>query len=151
MSDQEKPGTRGAGPQDPQADDPVIHSSLSRPLYLWSALLVLSLAWGLYDEMYGIRPWKSYEARFEKLYSRYLTELRTPESQREQTIKASPEYRRLDSELQAAEKAAMPEASAAAAFSASFSAESSRLYSGEDFNCFSNCPSPRRALARYLL
>ncbi|HUI53785.1 MAG TPA: c-type cytochrome [Bryobacteraceae bacterium] len=112
MSDQEKSGTRGTGPQDPQADDPVIHSSLSRPLYLWSAVLVLSLGWGLYDEMYGIRPWKGYEARFEKLYSRYLTELRTPESQREQTIKASPEYRRLDSGLQAAEKAAMPEATA---------------------------------------
>ena len=58
MSDQEK--------------DPVVHSSLSKPLFIWSALLVLSMVWGLYDEMYGIRPWKGYQARFEKLYSRYL-------------------------------------------------------------------------------
>ena len=58
MSDQEK--------------DPVVHSSLSKPLFIWSTLLVLSLAWGLWDEMYGIRPWKGYQARFEKLYSKYL-------------------------------------------------------------------------------
>ena len=58
MSDQEK--------------DPVVHSSLSKPLFISSALLVLSMVWGLYDEMYGIRPWKGYQARFVKLYSRYL-------------------------------------------------------------------------------
>ena len=50
MSDQEK--------------DPVVHSSLSKPLFISSALLVLSMVWGLYDEVYGIRPWKGYQARF---------------------------------------------------------------------------------------
>jgi len=58
MSDQEK--------------DPVVHSSLSKPLFISSALLVISMVWGLYDEMYGIRPWKGYQARFVKIYSRYL-------------------------------------------------------------------------------
>jgi cytochrome c551/c552 len=97
MSDQEK--------------DPVVHSSLSKQLFIWSALLVLSLAWGLYDEMYGIRPWKSYQARFEKLYSRYLANAKLGEGEVEKQIKSSPDYRRLDAEMQAAEKAAMPEAS----------------------------------------
>src|ERR1035441_8500210 len=54
MSDQEK--------------DPVVHSSLSKPLFIWSAVLVLSMIWGLYDEVYGIRPWKGYQAKFGKLY-----------------------------------------------------------------------------------
>ena len=98
MSDQEK--------------DPVVHSSLSKPLFIWSALLVLSLGWGLYDEMYGIRPWKGYQARFEKLYSTYLDSAKPGEAEVERQIKASPEYRRLDQQMQAAEKAAMPEASA---------------------------------------
>ena len=53
-----------------QEKDPVVHSSLSRPLFIWSVLLVLSMVWGLYDEMYGIRPWKGYQARFQKLYTR---------------------------------------------------------------------------------
>ena len=98
MSDQEK--------------DPVVHSSLSKPLFISSALLVLSLAWGLYDEMYGIRPWKGYQARFVKLYSRYLKTAAGGEADVERQIKASPEYKRLDAEMQAAEKAAMPAASA---------------------------------------
>src|SRR5579862_9807581 len=99
--------------QQPQQDkDPVVHSSLSKPLFFWSAALVLSLVWGLYDEMYAIRPWKGYEARFEKLYSRYLTNLKTPEGQREAQIKAEPEYLRLDREMKAAAAAAAPQADA---------------------------------------
>jgi len=94
-----------------QDKDPVVHSSLSKPLFFWSVLLVLSLVWGLYDEVYGIRPWKGYEARFEKLYGRYLKELRTPEGQREQQIKSQPEYKQLDGQMRAAEQAAMPQAS----------------------------------------
>src|SRR5271165_1376919 len=93
-----------------QDKDPVVHSSLSRPLFIWSAVLVLSMVWGLYDEMYGIRPWKGYQARFEKLYSRYIRDLQTPEAQHEVQIKASPEYKQLDAAMRAAEQAALPEA-----------------------------------------
>jgi len=67
--------------QQDQNKDPVVHSSLSRPLYIWSALLLLSMAWGLYDEIWGIRPWKSYEARFEKAYAKYLANARLGEGQ----------------------------------------------------------------------
>src|SRR5579863_2263551 len=96
MSDQEK--------------DPVVHSSLSKPLFIWSALLVLSLVWGLYDEMYGIRPWKGYEARFEKLYGRYLKQAKLPESELERQIKSSAEYQQLTREMNAAAAEAAPAA-----------------------------------------
>jgi cytochrome c1 len=98
MSDQEK--------------DPVVHSSLSKALVIWSALLALSMVWGLYDEIYGIRPWKGYQAKFEKLYHHYLATARLSEADREKQIRSQPEYRVLDRDTQAAEKAAMPEASA---------------------------------------
>jgi cytochrome c551/c552 len=98
--------------QQDQSKDPVVHSSLSRPLYIWSALLILSMAWGLYDEIWGIRPWKGYEARFQKAYAKYLANARMGEGQLEKQIKGSADYRRLDTQMQAAEKAAMPEASA---------------------------------------
>jgi cytochrome c2 len=98
MSDQEK--------------DPVVHSSLSKPLFISSALLVISMVWGLYDEMYGIRPWKGYQARFVKVYSRYLKSLSGGEAGVEKQIKASPDYQRMDREMAAAEQAAMPAASA---------------------------------------
>jgi cytochrome c551/c552 len=96
---------------DQEQKDPVVHSSLSKPLFIWSAVLVLSMAWGLWDEMYGIRPWKSYQAKFEKAYAKYLKQARAPEAQLEQQIKASPDYRRLNDQMLAAEKAGMPAAS----------------------------------------
>jgi cytochrome c2 len=98
MSDQEK--------------DPVVHSSISKPLFISSALLVISMVWGLYDEMYGIRPWKGYQAQFVKVYSRYLKTLSGGEAGVEKQIKASPDYQRMDREMAAAEQAAMPAASA---------------------------------------
>ena len=95
-----------------QERDPVVHSSISKPLFISSALLVISMVWGLYDEMYGIRPWKGYQAQFVKVYSRYLKTLSGGEAGVEKQIKASPDYQRMDREMAAAEQAAMPAASA---------------------------------------
>jgi len=92
-----------------QEKDPVVHSSLSKPLFISAALLLLSLGWALYDEVYGTRPWKGYQARFEKVYSRFLRETLPQEAGSEQKIKASPEYKDLDRQMQAAEKAVMPQ------------------------------------------
>ena len=92
-----------------QDKDPVVHSSLSKPLFISSALLVLSMAWGLYDEMYGIRPWKGYQARFVKVYSQ-LSEAAparrgaTSRSRSRRRPNTSSSMR----DMQAAEKAAMP-------------------------------------------
>src|SRR3954463_530229 len=95
-----------------QDKDPVVHSSLSKQLFIWSVLLVLSLFWGLWDEMYGIRPWKDYQARFKKAYAKYLVTAKLGAAETEKQIRASSEYRKLDAEMLAAEKAGMPEASA---------------------------------------
>jgi hypothetical protein len=92
-----------------QEKDPVVHSSLSKPLFISSALLLLSLGWALYDEVYGTRPWKGYEARFAKVYSRFLRDTLPQEAGSERKIKASPEYKDLDRQMQAAEKAVMPQ------------------------------------------
>src|SRR5580704_18750399 len=95
-----------------QEKDPVVHSSLSKPLFISSALLVVCLGWALYDEVYGTRPWKGYEARFEKLYSKYLANAKLGERTFENQIRSSAEYQKLDREMKAAEQAALPEAAA---------------------------------------
>ena len=102
MSDQE---------QD-QDKDPVVHSSLSKPLFIWSALLLLSLGWALYDEVYGIRPWKSYQSRFAGLYKRYLARVKPQETRSEKEITASPDYQKLDRDMQAAEKTVLQQVGA---------------------------------------
>src|SRR5256885_16490809 len=92
-----------------QDKDPVVNSSLGTPLVISSILLLLSLGWGLYDEVYGIRPWKTYQAQFVKLYSKYLKSARPDEAKTEAQIKASPEYKQLDKEMQDAENAVRAE------------------------------------------
>src|SRR5262249_61805763 len=82
MSDQEK--------------DPVVHSSLSKQLFIWSFLLVLSLIWGLWDEIYGTRPWKNYPAKFQKAYFAYLLRAMGTADGDEARIKAESDHRRLD-------------------------------------------------------
>jgi hypothetical protein len=95
-----------------QEKDPVVHSSLSRPLFLFSALLLGSLGWALWDEAYGQRPWKTYQKRFVQTYSKYLRDARRVEAAGEKQIVASPEYRKLDQQMREAEKSVMPQVSA---------------------------------------
>jgi cytochrome c2 len=92
-----------------QDKDPVVSSSLGKPLVIASMLLLVSLAWGLYDEVYGTRPWKSYQADFVRVYSKYLQSARPGEAKTEAQIKASAEYKQLDQEMQAAENAVKAE------------------------------------------
>src|SRR5262250_1117181 len=92
-----------------QDQDPVVSSSLSKPLVISSILLLASLAWGLYDEIWGTRPWKNYQARFVRLYSAYLKKARPSETDFEAKIKASSEYKKLDQAMQDAERAVATE------------------------------------------
>jgi cytochrome c551/c552 len=87
-----------------QDRDPVVSSSLSKQLFIWSALLLLSLGWALWDEIYGIRPWKSYQSDFAKVYKSRLLLMRPAEAKSEKEIKASEDYRKLDREMQASER-----------------------------------------------
>src|ERR1035438_4536472 len=103
---------RGVPAMTPPALDPVVHSSLSKPLAISAALLVIGLLWGLYDETFTIRPWKVYQSRFVKLYSRFLAHASLGQAEIERQIKASPEYQRLDAAMQQAERAALPAADA---------------------------------------
>jgi len=92
-----------------QDRDPVVTSSLSKPLVISSILLLLSLAWGLYDEVYATRPWKGYQARFAKLYSSYLKSAHPTEAGFEANIKKAAEYQKLDKAMQDAENAVKAE------------------------------------------
>ena len=47
------------------------------------------MGWALYDEVYGIRPWKTYQAKFVKAYSKYLKSAEGGETALEQQIKNS--------------------------------------------------------------
>lgn len=92
----------------PREDDPIIASSLSWPILISSLLLLLALAWALYDEFYGLRPWRRYQRRFVQAYSTYLRKQLPIQTEAEKAIRASAEFQKLEEEMKAAEKAVGP-------------------------------------------
>ncbi|HXG91850.1 MAG TPA: c-type cytochrome [Blastocatellia bacterium] len=72
--------------------DPIADRSLSVPLLVFSLLLVASLVWALYDEVFGQRPWKDYQRDFIGTYSAILDNRLSKVRKSEREIKESPEY-----------------------------------------------------------
>src|ERR1041384_7727554 len=72
-------------------------------------LLTISIAWALYDEAFGQRPWKRMQREFVSRYSRYLDSIKANAGKSEKEIKESPEYQQLDADYQAAKQQVDPE------------------------------------------
>jgi cytochrome c551/c552 len=92
----------------PVEKDPVAGKSLSWQMAVSALLLVGSLIWAMYDETWGERPWKFYQARFVKLYGSYLLKLKPKQVAEEKAVRASEDFQKLVAELKAAEAAAIP-------------------------------------------
>jgi cytochrome c551/c552 len=69
-------------------------------------LLMLTVSWSLYDEFYGLRPWRSYQTEFSKVYSSYLEKQYQKRKGDEQKFYATPDYQKLFAEVKAAHEAA---------------------------------------------
>jgi len=91
-----------------RSDDPIETSSLSLALLLSAFLLLLTVAWSLYDEFYGLRPWRSYQREFAKVYAGYLKKTIPQQRNREKEIRGSADYQKLDQQVKAADEAAKP-------------------------------------------
>src|SRR6202140_3512152 len=69
-------------------------------------LLMLTVSWSLYDEFYGLRPWRSYQSEFSKVYSSYLDKQYQKRKADEQKFYVTPEYQKLFADVKAAHDAA---------------------------------------------
>lgn len=87
---------------DAPAADPIVSRSTSAVMLVSALLLTGVLVWSLYDEVYGMRPWKGYQQSFVKRYDRYLQRLQKRGFKSEDEVKKSPDYQRLDGEARAA-------------------------------------------------
>ena len=73
--------------------DPIVGQSLSKLLLISALLMVLSLGWALYDEFYGLRPWKAYQQDFIVKYTAFLKKQKPKQEAAEKAIKTSPGYK----------------------------------------------------------
>jgi cytochrome c2 len=93
---------------DAPAADPITGSSTSAVMLISALLLTGVLVWSLYDEVYGMRPWKGYQQSFVKRFDRYLGRLEKRGFKSEEEVRKSPEFQRLDAEARAAREQARP-------------------------------------------
>src|SRR5687768_451647 len=71
-------------------------------------LMTISIAWALYDEALGQRPWKGMQREFVARYTRYLDSIKSKAGKSEAEIRESPEYQALDEEAKAARQEIQP-------------------------------------------
>jgi cytochrome c2 len=106
----ETPDTDKLVKREPEAPvaDPITSRSTSAILLVSALLLTGVLVWSLYDEVYGMRPWKSYQQSYAKRFDRYLKRLQKRGFKSEEEVRKSAEYLRLDAEAKAAREQARP-------------------------------------------
>ena len=90
-------------------NDPIVSRSTSGIMLICALLLTISLAWALYDEALGQRPWKGIQKEFVSRYSRYLRSIKPQAGKTEAELKESPEYQELEAQAQAALEQVKPE------------------------------------------
>ena len=89
--------------------DPIADKSMSGILLISALILMITLIWALYDEVFGMRPWKNIQKNFVTNYTRYLKKkLKPNQAKSEKEIKASAEYQQLESDAKAAKEVADP-------------------------------------------
>src|SRR5262245_21882954 len=71
-------------------------------------LLLITVAWSLWAEFYGLRPWRRYQTTFRTAYSAYLQKQIAARRTAEQAFQATPDYQRLSASVKAASSTALP-------------------------------------------
>lgn len=84
------------------AEDPITSRSTSGWMLISALLMTISIAWALYDEAFGQRPWKGMQREFVSRYTRYLESIKANAGKSEAEIMESPEYEQLKDEEEAA-------------------------------------------------
>src|SRR3990172_9278062 len=88
-----------------QQKDPVTGNSLSLPLLVATLLMMLTMIWSLYDEVYTMRPWKGYQKQFVQTYEAYLQKAIPEATERERAVRDDPAYQELARQAEEAEQA----------------------------------------------
>ena len=91
------------------AHDPIVSRSTSGIMLICALLLTASLAWSLYDEAFGQRPWKGIQQEFVSRYTKYLKSIKAQAGNTEAQVKQTPEYQTLEADAQSALEKVKPE------------------------------------------
>jgi hypothetical protein len=102
------PETSPAGQAGPEKD-PVVTQSLAAYLLIAAVLLMVTLGWALYNEFFGLRPWKSYQTEFAARYHAFLEKEITQQKTEETRVEGSTDYAALKKKLEDLDKETEPQ------------------------------------------
>jgi cytochrome c2 len=71
-------------------------------------LLVATLLWALWDEAFGMRPWKAYQHEWKQRYTAFLKSARSKSAASEKEVENSSDYQKLKQNLDQATQQATP-------------------------------------------
>ena len=96
-------------------NDPIVTKSYAKEYLIASVLLLGTLFWALWDEAYGQRPWKHYQAEFQQRYTAFLARARSDSAGTLKDIQSSAAYQDLADAAKAAKQASAAQEKAIAA------------------------------------
>ena len=93
-------------PEQLPPDDPITSRPMAGLILISVFILMLTVSWSLYDEFYGLRPWRKYQGEFSSGYSNYLDKQYQKRKADEQKFYSTPQYLKLVADVKAATDAA---------------------------------------------
>ncbi len=93
---------------EPVNRDPVTTSSMSLLVLISVFILMITVAWSLWAEFFGLRPWRDYQRTFTASYESYLNRQIAGEKKLEDSVTSSPDYKQLMAAVQTAQATAKP-------------------------------------------
>ena len=96
-------------PDKPVSDnDPIVTKSYAAHYMIAMLLLMVTLLWALWDEAFGMRPWKAYQHVWKERYTAFLKTARSKSAASQKDVEASPDYQKLKQNLDQATQQSTP-------------------------------------------
>jgi hypothetical protein len=90
------------------ANDPIVNKSYAAHYMIAVTLLMATLLWALWDEAFGMRPWKAYQHEWKQRYSAFLKSARSKSAASQKEVEDGPDYQKLRQNLDQATQQATP-------------------------------------------
>jgi cytochrome c2 len=90
---------------EPSGRDPITSKSFSTIMLVSTFLLMLTVAWSLYSEFFGLRPWREYQRDFVSAYHDFLGKEVSDQTKAEAAVFSSADFKKLKADLDAAQQA----------------------------------------------
>ncbi len=91
-------------------NDPIVNKSYAWHYMIATVILMATLLWALWDEAFGMRPWKAYQHEWKQRYTGFLNTARSKSAASQKEVEDSSDYQKLKQTLDQASQQASPRA-----------------------------------------